>query len=419
MRITSTDYERPHRPLALRLVNAAGRALERAGHEGASLERDSLIEAARRRTGLANFGDPAFRRPLEVLLASMEHGADLHPAGRLMARQNLIRILANRLRIENTIHNHPGILETPMQDPVIITGLQRTGTTLLNRLLGIDPALRWLRSWEAVNPAPWHEEGDRDPRIRAARLAQASVRWLAPDFFAIHPVDAESSEEDVLLFEYALVSQVPEATMKVPTYSRWLEREADWKAAYRYYERVLRVLAWQRPVGRWLLKSPQHLEHLDVLLDVFPDARVLVTHRDPTRCQASFCSMMAHAWGIFTDAIDPHEVGRHWGSKQVRMVERAMAARDAAPADRFLDILYADLVSDPVGQAQRALDFLGMDLDPEVERGMRRHLEDNPRRRHGRHRYALEDFGLERQEVDARFAAYRDRFRVPAEGEDR
>jgi hypothetical protein len=238
---------------------------------------------------------------------------------------------------------------------------------------------------------------------------------MAPDFFAIHPVEAEAPEEDVLLFDYGVWSTVPEAMMRVPSFSAWLERQ-DHRAAHRFYARVLRYLQWQRPGGAWILKTPHHLEHLDALLEVFPDARILQTHRDPAQVLASFCSMIAHSRGIFSDRVDPREVGRHWFAKARRMIERSMAVRDAADRDgRFLDVHYDRLVADPPAELRRVYEFLGEPLAPPAEAAMRAWLRDNPQHKYGRHRYRLEDFGLARDEVARAFADYRARFGIPDE----
>jgi len=411
---TSLEYTRPHRPLPVRLVNAAFRL----GLRGADLSETSLLSAACRNTGLWDFGDLRFRKPLRRLLGSMEDEARLHPAGRIMARQNMVRVLSNRLRIEDAFTRHPGIASIEVRDPVLITGLQRTGTTLLHRLLAQDPHFRVLASWEAVNPAPWPGTTNLqgDPRIRAARLAQRSVGYLSPDFAAIHPIDAESPEEDVLLLEFSCLSTVPEAMMRVPTYSRWLEDEADSEQAYRYLERIMRLLLWQRRADRWLLKSPHHLEHLDVLLGIFPGTRVIQVHRDPVVSLASYCSMITHAWHIFSDEVDPQEVATHWARKRARLVERAMATRERAGADRFVDVQYADLVTDPMAQVRRIYDFLGRTLEAGTETRMQAWRRENPQHKHGRHRYGLEHFGLDREEEEERFSRYRARFDIPVEG---
>ena len=417
MRVTSVDYRHPYRPRTVALANRLGRRLP-----PARLDERHLLATARRKAGLEDFGDPAFREPLRVLLDAIEEEARLTPTGRLMARANLVRVLANRLRIEEALRRHPEIGEVRLDPPIFIVGLQRTGTTLLHRLLSTDPRLRFLASWEAINPAPLSARGlhrlllrgGLDPRVPAALLAQRALAQLAPDFFAIHPVEALAPEEDCLLLDYTLWSTVFEATQRVPSFSRWLEAQPDHRAAYRYYESILKLLWWQRP-GRWLLKTPHHMEQLDVLLAVFPGARVVQTHRDPVRALASFCSMMAHGYGVFSDEVDPHEVGQHWSRKAHRMVDRALASRERSPQS-FLDVAYAELVADPLAQVRRIYDWVGLQLTAEVEGGMRAFLGRNPQHKHGRHRYRLEDFGLDRETEERQFARYRQRFEIPCEG---
>jgi NAD(P)-dependent dehydrogenase (short-subunit alcohol dehydrogenase family) len=414
---TSTAYGRPYRPAPVALANRVGELAGLLGLEGADLGEASLMEAASRKTGLDDFGDASFRERLRLLLDSVEKEARLHPLGRFMARQNFIRILSNRLRIREELGTRPDALPLEMEDPVFIIGLQRTGTTMLHRLLATDPRFRYLRSWEAVNPAPppgWDGRGE-DPRIRGAALAQGAVRYLAPDFFSIHPIEARGPEEDVLLFDYDLWSTVPEATQRVPTFSAWLEKQ-DHRPAYLAYRDILRLLQGQGPGGRWLLKTPHHMEHLDVLLDVFPGARIIQTHRDPARVLASFCSMVAHAYGIFSDRVDPVEIGRHWSRKAERMVRLAMDVRRGDAGNRFIDVAYADLVADPIGQVRRVYDFLGLDLTLDAGERMRAWVRDNPQHKHGRHNYSLEHFGLNEKNVAASFAAYRERFAIAGEG---
>lgn len=423
-RETSRTYDRPYRPRALRAVNRALGWLQGAGLGSPDLSVAGLFAEARRRAGLWSFGDDTLSDRLRVLVEAVDVEARLHPLGRWMFRENQVRILVNRLRMEDAWARHPEIADLPVARPVFVVGLQRTGTTMLHRLLACDPARRFLPSWEAVNIAPAPGRGGGrggnagggapDPRVRSARFAERAVRYMAPDFFAIHPVEAEAPEEDVLLFDYAVWSTVPEAMMHVPSFSAWLERQ-DHREAYRFYARVLRYLQWQRPGGPWVLKTPHHLEHLDALLEVFPDARILQTHRDPTKVLASFCSMMAHSRGVFSDRVEPREVGRHWFAKARRMIERSTAARDAHGDGRFLDVRYDRLVADPMAELRRVYEFLGDPLTPSAEAAMRRWLRDNPQHKHGRHRYRLEDFGLDRGEVGRAFADYRARFGIPDE----
>jgi hypothetical protein len=418
-RVTSADYRRPYRPRPIALLNRLGEAAP-FGPLGGRLDADRLIAAARRRTGLTRFDGEAFREPLVRLLDAIEHEARLTATGRLITRTRLVGILQNRLRAQALFEQHPEILDERVEAPVFIVGLQRTGTTMLQRLLAADPGLRALASWEALNPAPlarrlWQR---RDPRIDQAVRGEKGLRYLAPDFFAIHPVEAEAPEEEVILLDHSFLSTVAEAILRVPSFAAWLE-EQDQTPAYEYLKKMLRLLQWQARADRWILKTPHHLEWLDTLLEVFPDARIVQTHRDPVKTLASFCSMIAHGRGVFSDEVDPHEVGAHWSRKTHRQIHRAMAARDAATARgggaAFLDVSYYDLMADPMTQVQRIYDFIGRPLDEQVRDLMLESRRANPQYKHGEHRYRLEDFGLDRDRVEADFAAYRERHAIRRE----
>jgi hypothetical protein len=392
------------------------RALQRTGIARASLEEASLIAAARRESRLRDFADESFRGPLRQLLASLEEEAQLHPLGRLLLRQSLVRALVNRLRLEDLCRRHLAIGELPVREPVFVLGLQRTGTTLLHRLLTCEPALRPLLSWEALNPAPFPgspARGGRDPRMRPAELAERGLRYLAPGFFAIHPVEAHAPEEDVLLLDLSFMSPTADATLNVPRYSAWL-RDTDQRPSYRMFRRAVQLLLWQRP-GRWLGKTPHHLENLDALLDVFPDAKIIQTHRDPLRVVASYASMMAHGRAIFSDRVDAREVGAQLAGRAVRAVTRAMQVRERATGRSFLDVAYPDLLADPLKEIRRIYDFLGLRLAPPTEASMQRWLAANPQNKLGVHRYRLADFGLDRAQLERSFDPYRQRFGVAGE----
>ncbi len=410
-RRTSTDYRQPYRPLAVRAYDEVAR---RVGLLRAGLDPEELLAAAARKEGLSEWGDPDPRDALAVLCRALEDEAALTPMGRIIQRQRLIGALRARLRVNAYHRAHPDASSVALEAPIVISALQRTGTTLLHRLLASTPELRALRSWEALNPAPfrggWRGE---DPRVAVARRAESAVRYLAPDFFAVHPLDASEPEEDVILLDQALLSTVPEATLRVPSYAAWHEAQ-DPAPAYAYLRRALQALSHQQGPGRWVLKTPHHMEFLDALFGAFPDARVVWTHRDPLVTIASFCSMVAHAWGLCSDAVDPHEVGAHWSRKIGRMVDRAMAVRAHAPENTFVDVRYDDLVADPVGTVRRVHDALDLPWTAEVEARVHAARERAPREKHGRHVYRLADFGLDQDALAERFAAYRARFGLDA-----
>jgi hypothetical protein len=410
-------FQAPRFPLPARVALGSWRLLSRIGVGRAVLDEESLIAGARRASRLENLGDESFREPLRQLLASLEDEARLHPLGRFMLRESLLRALVNRLRLEDLWDRHPEIREQPIEAPVFVLGLQRTGTTLLHRLLTCQPALRPLLSWEALNPAPFPgrpkdaaARGERDPRMRLAETAERALRYLAPEFFRIHPVEAHAPEEDVLLLDHSFVSPTADATLHVPRYSAWI-RAIDQRPAYRYFRRTVQLLLWQRS-GRWLGKTPHHLENLDALLDVFPDARVIQTHRDPVRVVASYCSMMAHGRALFSDRVDPREVGQQLAERAERAVARAMQVRDRMPPGSFLDVAYPDLLEDPIKQVGRIREFLELRPSSGADAAMQRFLAAHPQHKDGVHRYRLEDFGLDRARLELRFESYRNRYGV-------
>ena len=411
---TKGGFQVPANRRPIQALNTGWGALQRAGFARPSLSKDALIHAARRQTKLDDLGDdfevPATRDALERLLSSLEGEASLHPFGRAVIRGTLVGAIATRLQLEQLSKEHPEFPAMPVEAPVFIAGLARTGTTLLHRLLGCEPRLRPLLSWEGLTPAPRPgaaPPGNRpDPRVGRARMAERALRYLAPEFFAIHPVEADGYEEDVLLQDGSFMSPTVDATMPVPEYSAWLH-EVDQRPMYRYFRRLVQLLLWQRP-GTYLGKTPHHLENLPALLEVFPGAKVIVTHRDPAKVVPSFCSMMAHGRRLFSDKVNLEDIGRQFHAKQLAGVTDAMAARESLPAEAFVDVHYADLMADPMKQVRRIYDFLGYELTDDTLASMKAFQSENPKDKRGAHRYTPEDFGLNRDQLDRDFAAYRD-----------
>lgn len=408
-------FERPFRPRSIALLNALGRAAARVGLR-TRLDPGSLVDAARRKAGLRDFGDDEWwLEPLGVLVDSLEHEARLTPMGRLIQRRRLVDALVNRLRIHALCSEHPEIHDIELERLIVIAGLQRTGTTMLHRLLASSPHARSLAAWEAINPAPFPGERPGAPsgRVRMAKRAEQGARYMSPQFFAIHPIEHEAPEEDVLLLDLCFMSQSAEATARVPSYARWLE-EQDHHRAYEYLATCLRVLWWQRPARHWVLKTPHHLEYLDTLLDVLPGARIVQTHRDPQRTTPSFCSMVAHGMGIFSDEVSGREVGEHWLRKIRIVLERAMAVRAARP-DAFLDVSYYDLMRDPIAELERIHAFAGVPFDDATRRAAEQTKSRNVQHKYGRHRYALADFGLSEERLEKELGFYRSHFGIPHE----
>lgn len=417
LRETSRDYRHPYRPRLLSALNALGRTMGKKADKMICLDPDILIKKAMKATGLTTIGNPEFKDRLRMQIDSIENEARLSFLGRIMAQQNLIRTLANRIRIEAAFEQHPEIHDIEIEDPVFIIGLQRTGTTKTQRLLSYDgDHFRSLASWEAATPAPLHPDSSKDvnKRKRIASMASKAVKYMAPDFFAIHPIDVNSPEEDCMLFDYDFWSTVPEATMRVPSFSAWLESQ-DHTEAYRYYKEILKFLYWQDPHGRWVLKTPQHMEHFKELFTVFPNARVIHTYRDPAKVVPSFCSMVSHGYGIFSDEVDPVEIAGHWFDKAQLMVKRYLEIREKISPEHFIDISYYDLIKDPIKATSEVYDFLSLSFSDNDRERIIEWEKLNPQYKYGRHVYDAADFALSDELIRSNMADYMKQFNIPEE----
>lgn len=412
---TSNRYNKPYRPLPIALFNRAGRIAAKIGATS-DLDVEQLIASARRKTGLTDFGDEWFRTPLSVLVDSINQEANLTPFGKLIQKTRLEGALIVRLRAEQLLKDHPEILDIDLGKIIIIAGLQRTGTTTLHRLLAADPNMRALMSWEALNPLPLPKESAGNPkrRIAKAKTAEKGLAYLAPEFFAIHPVEHDAPEEDVLLLDLCFMSQSPEATLHVPTYASWLEQQ-DHTPAYEYLRTMLKILSWQRPAKNWVLKTPHHMEYLDVILKVFPEALIVQTHRDPQKTTGSFCSMVSHGRGVFSDEVNAQEVARHWMRKVNRLMQLSINVREQCEQNRFIDVSYYDLVKAPISQVALIYQFAGIPFDQSAAEAAESTSKRNVQHRFGKHIYHLEDFGLTKDAIEHQYGFYRRRYGIPYE----
>ncbi|MGV9709541.1 sulfotransferase family protein [Gordonia sp. NPDC003424] len=399
----------PFQRRPIRAVNQIGALLYSRGIR-VDLSADALARRAVAATGLPWTADPQTDKALDVLAASITDEARLSTFGALVIRARLHGILTTRLRVAELMRRRPEIADIEIAPPIVIAGLQRSGTTMLHRLIGADPGMRSVGSWEVIHLLPRKHEKAGSPTIRIAQTkgAELALRYLNPQFFAIHAVEADGPEEDVLLQEYSLLSQVPEAMLSVPTYAAWLQQQ-DMRGSYEYLRTLLQILHTQNPRPRWVLKTPAHLEHLDTLLEVFPDALIVQTHRDPLSTTASFSSMLAHGHSMFSDHVDAAAVARHWLKRNADMVDRALDVRAERP-DVFVDVQYSDLVDDPMRQIERIYAAAGFDLTDEIRARMAEHRAGHAQNAHGVHRYDLADFGLTPDEVNAAYARYRQAF---------
>jgi len=400
-------FERPHRPLPLRLANAAGPIVRRIRPRLLSLDRAELEAAARRATELEDFGPDNYGSALDALLSSLDEEARLTPTGRYFARGQVLTALANRLKLQAAWASTPAILKQEIAGPLIIIGLPRSGTTLLQHLLAQDPDHRVLRNWEASVPAPPPaKDTTDDPRIAASERGMRLLDYLAPDARILHPVAATLPTECVTLFSNSFASLELATINFTPSYLRFC-LNCDMAGSYRYFVRQLQLLSWNDRRERWLLKSPAHLFWVGDLLSALPGARVIQTHRDPLQVLASFCSLSAVLCGIGSDNVEQQALGRLWAPTWAEGLERAAAARRAHPQTAAVDVYYPELIADPLGTVRRIYEAFQLELSPEAERGMQVYLQTHPQHGGGVHRYSLEQFGLDPSLEAERFATYR------------
>lgn len=375
---------------------------------------DALLADARQRAGLDDFGDPWFREPLGVLLESMKREAQLSAAGAIEQTERLMTGLVNRLKIEDFCKHHPEIAREPVNVGAVIVGLGRSGSTMLQRLLAEAEGTTAIRWWETLSPVPFPDEppGDPSARIDLAVRVVDGILAANPGLLAIHPFDARAADEEVMLLEQAFVSSAPESYMNVPTYGAWLER-ADQSPAYLELRRILQMLTFQQPARRakkWILKTPHHLTALETVAKVFPEAKIVMPHRDPVKTVVSWCSLVKSLSAPNTDTLDPKWIGDHWSRRLARNLDRFMEVRAALGEGRFVDVDYAALTRDPVAAALDVLRAIGIAPTSVDENRIRAWSVENAREGRGAHRYAPEDFGLSTARLENLFADYRRRF---------
>jgi len=403
------------KPLAVRALNRVGAALGRVGMQP-SLDPDDLERAAVRATGLGDFGEGSFREGLERLTASLQDEARLTTIGRIAARTRLKTLLETRLRLVDHRRVNPEVAHERIEQPIFVLGLPRTGTTVLYGLLAADERMRSPASWEVARPFPPPRSQDRatDRRIAATDREFDQFRKVAPGIDRIHPLGAQLPQECLALQAPEFASYEFPTTFPVPSYWEWL-RDQDLRRAYAFQKSFLQHLQSGYGGEHWILKTPAHLMWLETLLAVFPDALIIQTHRDPATVLASVSSLMYALRSSVSDHVDPHDVGREQLDAWTWGLRRTLRAREQLPAQRVVDVRFQDTVNDPVGTVARIYEHFGLTMTDAVEQGVRTYLGENPRTKHGVHRYDLADFGIDPDEAEDAFAFYREHFDVDEE----
>lgn len=360
---SDSDRKQVHIHPFLHIVNRVGNGLDRLGISPVDLSTESLMNAASQKTGLSDWGGNDFREGLYTILDALENQANLTLIGRFIVRTNFIVLLSNRLKMEADFKRHPEILEKPIRRPLYIIGLPRTGTTLLYNLLAQDPGARVPLLWELMRPSPPPKKETRtnDPRIAEVRKRYKQFHKLVPNLKVMHYVDSLDPEECVVLFQHTFKSHVMGWSYYVRSYTAWLLKQ-NMIPTYEYYRKQLQLLQWRCPGTHWALKSPAHLFHINTLLKVIPDASLIMTHRDPQKSVASYCSLLNTMHRVYTDRVNLNQIGASQLSQWSVAVVRAMKVRETADTNRFFDLHYEDLVEDPIGCVRKIYEFFGYDL---------------------------------------------------------
>jgi hypothetical protein len=394
--------------------------LDLMGEAGASvdLRPETLMAAAVEETGLSRFGPDDFVERLEVLCQALRHEARLNDAGLLAQSLLLTGLLRNRLLLEDLVARHPEILSETIASPIIICGLPRTGTTHLHNLMAADPALRSLPYWESLEPILARAEqpavGQADPRMERCELALSFVNSALPEFKRMHEMTVDHVHEEIQLLAMDISSMLFETIAPIPTWrDHYLAR--DQRPSYAYLKKILQALQWLRGGSRWVLKSPQHLEQFPALVDTFPDAVFVVTHRDPVSVTTSMVTMVSYSARLGQDRVDAPRIGAYWTDRLERMLGACVRDRDLLPADRTLDVRFDQFMADDMAMVHRIYALAGQPVTDRSDAAMHAFMTDHPRGRHGGVLYDPTPFGIDPDRLRTSMAFYTDRFGVTTE----
>lgn len=378
-----------------------------------------LEEASLRARNLTDTGEPQFLEGLQRLSESLESEARLTPLGRLIARERMILSTVNRLNYLEDRRQNPSIAQEKIVAPVVVVGMPRTGSTILHDILAQDPASRAPLTWETMFPSPPPEPDsfETDPRIAACDATFPGVELQIPAFKAMHPMGARLSQECVTTMADTMVSPLFHNQFRVNRYQDWVDHEADWSRVYEFHEWQLQHLGWKVMRDRWVLKTGAHMWGLEYLLERYPDARIVFTHRDPVKSMTSYASLTALVRSMGSDDVDPIEIAEDWTARIKRVLERSISirARNEFPQAQFYDMHFQDFVRDQFAVVEQIYDALGLPMTGVAADRMRAFIADNPKNKHGIHRYSPDEFGVDPEKIRESFRPYMQRFGLESE----
>jgi hypothetical protein len=375
------------------------------------LDADSLHERARSETGLSDFGADDYRERLDVYLTALHEVPNLLPIANVAFHTQISQWLKNRLLLTDLVKRNPAIRDVELAPPVVIAGLPRTGTTHLHQMLAAPPLFRSLPYWESVEPFPLAAEigVEPDPRRARTEFAIGFVNTAMPHFPLMHEMSTEHIHEEIQLLANDVSSALMETLAYVPRWTDYFLAH-DQTSSYEHLALQLRALQHLRGGRRWLLKSPQHLEQIRVLTNVFPDVCVIFTHRDPIPVTLSLITMLTYTARMYASPVPVQEIADAWVDRLEVMFDALLRDRDLVPAARSLDVRFEDFMGDELGTAHAVLQTAGEDTSLETMAAISNYITTHPRGRNGRIDIALDRFGLDEADLRARYAGYIERF---------
>ena len=400
---------------AVKLVNAVAWAGEQLGLELGQLDPDSIILAAKRQTGLEDLGDPTFLAPMRRIAEEIGDNEEMTALARVIMRQSLVMAVRNRLQCVDYLKKNPSIEEQKIERPIFVLGFPRTGTTVLQNLLSLDPRRRGLEFWELTLPVPVHPDWaiDRDRRRRQVSWILRAAYQMSPEMAQVHYIDVDTVEECWPLFcmNFAVLNW--DLQTGISRWGDYLMQEHDMHMPYEEYRTALKLLLERNPAEQLVLKCPEHLFFVDSLLHAFPDACIVQTHRDPYRVLGSYCSLMSLQWRNLYGKIDRERIGAHMEKRLLDGVNRAMAARDAhGDESRFFDVRFHELVEDQAAIVRQIHEHFDLELAPDHDDSVQAYLSTEREDARGKHKYDPEHYGFDRDRVHERYAHYIERFGI-------
>lgn len=382
---------------------------------------DDVLKLAAQRTGLSEVDSDSWREGLQLIVDEVNGSPAFTPFGRERILTDATDALARRLQVHAYIQEHPEVLDAPVERPLIVLGMPRTGTTVISYLLDQDPARRSLLHWQCVHPIPpaTTETLRTDPRCLALLDEQRTILEMVTQAKVALPhwEDADGPTEDMFIHNQDFKGLSWDSFLSTSRYAEWLFHETDMTTTYEYQKRYLQVLQSTAP-GAWSLKMPSHSVHIDALLKVFPDARLIWAHRDPYKATGSLCNLWKLPKGmvLHPEAIDPNALGRNAMAQMRYHVERPLRARDRIGDDRFFHMYYHEMMRDPMDVMRRIYEWADEPLTAETEALMRNWLAGHPQDRFALNAYTLDEYGLTVERLEPVFAEYLDTFDIELEG---